>query len=110
MPTPNSKRRSNCRVGHVLCDTVVGAETGVDTDIETSGDTDISTANTMRERADESRLKLWVILKANRLYLAGVLAFTIFVTLVGIAENLNSGDTKGRSSQRFSGRSSPEPR
>ena len=42
-----------------------------------------------------------MILKANRLYLAGVLAFTIFVTLVGIgtlvgvAENSNSGDTKG---------------
>jgi hypothetical protein len=95
--------------------TEVDAEAGVDTDIETSGDTDISTANTMRERADESWVKLWVILKANRLYIAGVLALTVFCTLVGIgtlvgvAENLNSGDTKGPSSQRFSGRSSPEP-
>jgi ABC-type siderophore export system fused ATPase/permease subunit len=74
---------------------------GVDTDIETSGDTDISTTNTMRERADENWIKLWVILKANRLYIAGVLAFTVSFTLVGIgtlvgvAENLNSGDTKG---------------
>ncbi|MDZ7746824.1 MAG: hypothetical protein U5K28_10045 [Halobacteriales archaeon] len=82
-------------------DTEVDAEAGTDTEIETSGDTDISTANTMRERADESWIKLWVILKANRLYIAGVLAVTIFCTLVGIgtlvgaAESLQSGDTKG---------------
>ncbi|WP_436928793.1 hypothetical protein [Halosimplex halobium] len=72
-----------------------------DTEIDTSGDTDISTANTMRERADESRFKLWLLLKANRLHVAGALAVVVFLTFVavgssvdGFAETLQSGDTK----------------
>ncbi|WP_435062285.1 hypothetical protein [Halobaculum sp. EA56] len=82
-------------------DAEVDADAGEDTEIETSGDTDISTANTMRERADESRIKLWVLLKANRLLIAGVLGLAVFLALVGvgttagIAGNLESGDTKG---------------
>ena len=48
-----------------------------------SGDeVDIGTANTMRERADESRLKLWILLGANRLVVAGVLAVAFFVLFV----------------------------
>ncbi len=45
-------------------------------------DLDVSTANTMRERADESRIKLWILLKANRLVLTSVLAGVFFVVFV----------------------------
>ncbi|WP_158058307.1 hypothetical protein [Halorussus halophilus] len=45
-------------------------------------DHDISTANTMRERTDESRLKLRLLLRSNRLAVTGVLAGTIFVLFV----------------------------
>jgi hypothetical protein len=50
-------------------------------------DAAVATANTMRERAGESRLKLWILLDANRLVATGVLAGTFFVLLVvaGIA-------------------------
>ncbi|WP_254534773.1 hypothetical protein [Halomarina litorea] len=53
-------------------------------DVEMSGDdpSSIGTENTMRERAGESRLKLWVLLKANRLVLTGVLASLMFVAFV----------------------------
>lgn len=43
---------------------------------------DVSTANTMRERSDESRLKLWILLKANRLLATVVLAVVFFVAFV----------------------------
>ncbi|NHX35957.1 MULTISPECIES: hypothetical protein [Halolamina] len=78
----------------------VDAEAGSGTELETSGDTDISTANTMRERADESRLKLYVILSANRLVVTAALGLLLFATFVAIGsvggfyENLNTGDTK----------------
>jgi hypothetical protein len=42
----------------------------------------LSTANTMRERAGESRLKLWVLLEANRLVATGVLALAVFGAFV----------------------------
>ena len=45
-------------------------------------DLDVSTANTMRERADESRIKLWILLKANRLVLTAGLALAFFVVFV----------------------------
>jgi len=45
-------------------------------------ETDISTANTMRERAGESRIKLWVLLRANRLLVSSVLTSTVFVAFV----------------------------
>jgi hypothetical protein len=45
-------------------------------------DLDVSTANTMRERSDESRLKLWLLLKANRLVVTGALAVVFFVVFV----------------------------
>lgn len=73
----------------------------LDTEMDTSGDADISTANTMRERAEESRIKLWVLLSANRLLVTGVLALGIFVAFVVLGvyfypafrADLNSGDT-----------------
>ncbi len=43
---------------------------------------DAGTADTMRERAAESRLKLWVLLRANRLLVAGVLTVSVFIAFV----------------------------
>lgn len=70
-------------------------ESNVDTNM------DVSTANTMRERAGESRLKLWILLKANRLIVTAALAlgvFLIFIVAVTIlppplVPQLSSGDT-----------------
>ncbi|UTF55801.1 hypothetical protein [Natronosalvus rutilus] len=45
-------------------------------------ETDISTANTMRERSGESRIKLWVLLRANRLLVSLVLTSAVFVAFV----------------------------
>ncbi|NGM68083.1 hypothetical protein G6M89_03490 [Natronolimnobius sp. AArcel1] len=42
-------------------------------------DDQVSTEDTMRERADESRAKLWVLVGANRLLVTGVLALSFFV-------------------------------
>lgn len=83
-------------------ETDVDADPEADSDIQTGGDTDISTANTMRERADESRLKLWVLLSANRLLITAALAAVVFGSFValgefvvpGFAANLQTGDTK----------------
>jgi hypothetical protein len=79
------------------------ADADLTRDVDLSGDGDIETANTMRERANESRLKLWLVLNANRLLVTGVLAvgvFTAFVLLGTFAfpsfvTNLNSKDTIG---------------
>lgn len=43
---------------------------------------DIGTANTMRERAGESRAKLWLVLGARRLVVTGALITLIFVAFV----------------------------
>jgi hypothetical protein len=48
-------------------------------------DSDADTADTMRERADENRVKLWLLLRANRLVVAGVLTLAIFVAFVVVA-------------------------
>ena len=64
------------------------AETGVDADGDvTTADTEdgVTTADTMRERAGENRAKLWLLLRANRLLVAGVLTLVIFVAFVGVA-------------------------
>jgi hypothetical protein len=79
----------------------VDADAESDTRIETEGEADIGTANTMRERADESRFKLWVLLGANRLLVAAALALGLFVAFVavgaagspGVEATLRSGDT-----------------
>ncbi len=38
----------------------------------------------LRERADQSRLKLWVLLEADRWHVTGILLAIVFATLVGI--------------------------
>jgi hypothetical protein len=57
-----------------------GSQSGIDESI------DVSTANTMRERAGESRLKIWLLLAANRLHVTAVLAACVFVAFVGLVE------------------------
>lgn len=60
-----------------------------------------STADTMRERADESRLKLWLLLGAHRLIVAGVLVLFVFVWYLALSVSygttlsaaIGSGDT-----------------
>lgn len=66
-------------------------------------DIDVSTANTMRERAGESRIKLWLLLRANRLLVTAVLALAVFVVFIGsvtilpppLIPKLSSSDTIG---------------
>lgn len=66
-----------------------------------SDEADADAADTMRERVDESRLKLRVILEANRLLLAGVLTAAVFFAFViavavlrpPFAQQIASGDT-----------------
>jgi hypothetical protein len=79
----------------VTADTIDGqANPNVDTDI------DVATANTMRERAGESRVKIWLLLAANRLQVAAVLAVLVFVAFVvlvtfvppALVPQLQSGD------------------
>jgi hypothetical protein len=43
---------------------------------------DVSTANTMRDRAGESRIKIWLLLAANRLHVTAALALLVFVAFV----------------------------
>ncbi|GAA0716933.1 ABC-type multidrug transport system fused ATPase/permease subunit [Halorubrum trapanicum] len=43
------------------------------------------TADTMRERAGENRLKLWLLLRANRPLVAAVLTLVVFVAFVAAA-------------------------
>jgi hypothetical protein len=77
------------------------ADADSQTELDAQGDQDISTANTMRERAGESRLKLKVLLSANRLAITGALAVTIFVAFMLFAQffspafhtDIQSGDT-----------------
>ncbi|SEO46396.1 hypothetical protein SAMN04487948_102539 [Halogranum amylolyticum] len=79
----------------------IEADADTDTDLDTQGDEDISTANTMRERADESRLKLKILLSANRLLVTGVLALVFFVVFMILGQlyypslqtDLQTGDT-----------------
>lgn len=51
-------------------------------DVDTS--VDVATENTMRERAGESRFKIWILLAANRLYVTGGLALVTFVSFVAL--------------------------
>lgn len=43
---------------------------------------DLSTANTMRERAGESRVKFWILLRGNRWLLAGLMTLGVFVVFM----------------------------
>ena len=68
---------------------------------ETAGGGDIGTANTMRERAGENPLKIWLLLGANRLQVTAVLALLVFIGFVvavsllpkPLAPQLRTGDT-----------------
>jgi ABC-type multidrug transport system fused ATPase/permease subunit len=48
-------------------------------------ESETDTADTMRERAGENRVKLWLLLRANRLVVAGVLTVAVFVAFVAVA-------------------------
>ncbi|MFC5973245.1 hypothetical protein ACFPYI_18085 [Halomarina salina] len=58
-------------------------------DISVSEQDDISTENTMRARAGESRIKLWVLLGANRLFITAVLSAVIFVGFILVSVTLS---------------------
>ncbi|WP_255151864.1 hypothetical protein [Halorarius halobius] len=82
-------------------DTDIDADADSDTDIDADADEEISTANTMRERADESRIKLWIMLTANRLVITAGLAVGVFAAFLAVGilvpdvpQNLANGDTK----------------
>jgi hypothetical protein len=63
-------------------------------------ETGIRTANTMRERSGESRIKLWMLLRADRLVVSSILAGVVFVAFViavavlhpPLARQIESGD------------------
>ena len=62
---------------------------------------DISTADTMRERANESRFKMWLLFQTNRFLLTALLATFVFGSLIAtsvvlepsLAKELRSADT-----------------
>ena len=60
-----------------------GEDAGDPDAADANGGTD--TADTMRERAGENRVKLWLLLRANRLVVATVLSCTVFVAFVAVA-------------------------
>jgi hypothetical protein len=70
-------------------------------DSNVNKDIDIRTENTMRERSGESRLKLWLLLRANRLIASGILAVVFFIIFVigvsvlppPLVPQLNASDT-----------------
>ncbi len=64
----------------------IEADADADTEIDSDTETDIGTADTMRKRANESRLKLWAVLGANRLLITGLLALGFFVGFVVVGE------------------------
>ncbi|SNZ05723.1 hypothetical protein SAMN06269185_0932 [Natronoarchaeum philippinense] len=63
--------------------------------------TAVSTANTMRGRSGESRLKIWLLFRTNRFALTAVFAGLVFVSLLvcsllldpSLSSELTSGDT-----------------
>lgn len=64
--------------------TDVDADPEANTEIETDAEADIGTANTMRERSNESRIKLWIVLNGSRPLVTGLLAMGFFVSFVVI--------------------------
>ena len=62
----------------------IEADPDSDTEIDADPDSDVNigTANTMRERSNESRIKLWAVLGANRLVVTTLLAVGVFVAFV----------------------------
>jgi hypothetical protein len=72
-----------------------------DRELDADGNADISTADTMTERTEESAIKLYVLMKANRLGVALTLVVVVFLTLVLMGQflfpdfytDVASGDT-----------------
>lgn len=64
----------------------IKADPESDTQIESDVDSDIGTADTMRERSNESRIKLWFVLSANRLLITGLMGLAFFIGFVVIGE------------------------
>ncbi|MFC7007880.1 hypothetical protein [Halalkalicoccus salilacus] len=64
----------------------VEAEADGETEIDADADADIGTANTMGERSNETRIKLWATLNGNRLLITGLLALGFFVGFVVVGE------------------------
>ena len=62
-----------------------GAASADDDSDEGPTDGDATAADTMRERAGENRAKLWLLLRANRLVVAGVLTLVVFVAFVAVS-------------------------
>ncbi|MFC7154761.1 hypothetical protein ACFQPA_04740 [Halomarina halobia] len=58
------------------------SETALGSERSAGRESDVSTENTMRSRAGENRLKLWLLLGANRLIVTGVLAALVFVAFL----------------------------
>ncbi|HMB51371.1 hypothetical protein [Natronoarchaeum rubrum] len=46
---------------------------------------EISTADTMRGRADESRVKIWLLFRTNRFALTGAFAALVFLSFLGLS-------------------------
>lgn len=63
-----------------------GTDGADDAPDDSAGD---ETADTMRGRAGESRVKLWLLLRADRLVVAGVLTLTVFVASVAVAAGVS---------------------
>ncbi|GAA5060441.1 hypothetical protein ACFFQF_23965 [Haladaptatus pallidirubidus] len=54
-----------------------------------NNESDIGTANTMRGRSEESRLKIWVLFRMNRFLLTGLLALLVFLSFLVFSLTLN---------------------
>jgi hypothetical protein len=54
-----------------------------------TNESDIGTANTMRGRSEESRLKMWVLFRMNRFLLTGLLALVVFLSFLVFSLTLN---------------------
>ncbi|WP_227380760.1 hypothetical protein [Haladaptatus halobius] len=50
---------------------------------------DIGTADTMRGRSGESRLKIWVLFRLNRFLVTGLLAFLVFISFLVFSVTLD---------------------
>lgn len=64
----------------------IEAEPKDDVEIQSDHDPDVGTANTMQERSNESRIKLWATMRGNRLVITALLAVGFFLGFVLIGE------------------------
>ena len=63
-----------------------GSSGAASTEVDASdAESETDTADTMRERAGENPLKLWLLLRADRLHVAAVLTLAVFLAFVAVA-------------------------